>query len=995
MSDEQTGWLHIHESVGPLGSLGEAGRSIAFAPNEDDQLAQGTIGTVYQLLDPDDPDGPLHVVKVFSANDPDLREEFEGEYAVISDIRARLIDPVAVPPMARATLGDDGQPALVMPYYDEMLLLSRHARQLIHQGDWLAIETLVLNTMIAFTEAMIALRDTNRTCVDRKAKDFYWDGEHLTVLDWNLVGGITPAACATELQLLASVWYEVLTGTYATLRLDPMDDSMWQHRRVESVEGGVISVGLRIVMEAAQQLPIEQRFANLNGLPDYALVLPHLQRWLELVSNGLETLSRGAVADFVAGLPEPMQNTELALLIYTDLAWRLGNDGLAATRASMMGLTPDVEVTVTGDQALIEAIRGYDITQAQAMAREQLYNATDQQRYREAAHKTRWVLLLNVMAATRRAGTVGDSVRRSLVEVATTLLHDPADDRADKLNTAEKVLGKVKEDIDRLRDEARYSAALETLDRVMEEVLLRRDALYLRRQERVETQISNIDALLQHAERVGYLASAEEPPTETLLHAIVPHFDVLGHFNALLNDGTITLQDDTLQNLLTLSPDLARFDDDLAFEWRIKDYREYARYRLRFMPPTPQPEALLDALMTGQGLIETVPASMRVSLQNVVEANVKAAATLLVEQTAPRTRAAYESMVPLANYMTTQRMFLSNIFGNNRWQRLVAPYLDRLDQATNFYQRWDALLIGNTLRLAIINRHEAAVLLGDVLRLMDEFAPYQDDEGEWQVIVDLRELMDGAESGQTAADWHNFVTDLIEKTQAQRDAMEHISADLEARREVMGEVEAMVAALNQTIVEADTKFDELTDERKTLGGLILQMSERLNGTDGEIGLLQQLREAETGIETVKERINAYPDPEKPSVDETTLALVDERLAALQAQLSATQAAVNAQAWNAFSLRLERLEGEVSFSDPAVYAEEIGELHERLLQVAPDAYPADTQERLETLLKRWRGSLRTSLSAYPGLRRNDIEDFMVDYDNRVDALLGASHDLLGG
>lgn len=265
--------------------------------------------------------------------------------------------------------------------------------------------------------------------------------------------------------------------------------------------------------------------------------------------------------------------------------------------------------------------------------------------------------------------------------------------------------------------------------------------------------------------------------------------------------------------------------------------------------------------------------------------------------------------------------------------------------------------------------------------------------------------MDGEYSGQSVQDWRNFITELMHETRQERANLQALSTELEQRRTALRDVELEIKTFTDGVDGAKADMEKLTRQRKTLGGLFLQMGERLNGTDGKAGLLGQVRDLQGIVDGLRGQLGELGITLEPTAapaaatatapDEGALQALHASLMDLQQQVQVVEQALNEQWHLALSLRLERLEGDYNFSDPAAYAIELAELYERV-QLCPQAhYDDDVHARLGALLKRMRPAVRTSLQAYPGLAGSDVQAFMADFAARAELLLRTSRAKLQG
>ena len=283
-------------------------------------LGRGVLGAVYQGKADHPPHRALKVaIKVPHQpnSEPAFQEEFETMLHLSSAIQAENnTDFIYTPPILQGRR-DDGEIALVMPFYDSQQLLSSEIRRLLNAHEWIEAERIATDAAIGFCRVSAALHQIEKVCTDRKLKDFYlfssaedlatWNTgfldqiqseplRHVVIIDWNVLRDASSLKALVdgsghEIRLLGQLWQELFLGQIHTPPLHPFNDSEWVSLVSREIPDGALSIGLRLILKHATHPDTRRRFFNPDiGMPDPLRMAEALIGWQALLSQYADEL---------------------------------------------------------------------------------------------------------------------------------------------------------------------------------------------------------------------------------------------------------------------------------------------------------------------------------------------------------------------------------------------------------------------------------------------------------------------------------------------------------------------------------------------------------------------------------------------------------------------------------------------------------------------------------------------------------------------------------
>ncbi len=547
----------------------------------DHYLGSGAIGAVYRAYpageETSDGDNPPFVVKVKDRDSQATDDDFKLEYDVLKGIYEQATSDRAragIPAVASGLVERTGAPALLMPYYDddervETRLTEIFASEAVNQAIIKDAETLALEVARTYSQIMMALRASEYTVTDRKTKDFYWRDGQVVVLDWNVIGEMSPEYYEAEVGQLASLWHALLLNRAASARLVVHDDDRWQRIGVDQIDGGTVSVGFRLILAAARNTPVEQLFIY-EGQPSYVAVDACLAAWSTLVDTPYPateapadiTPDETAWARFVETLPLDAIDDTLRDLAYYDLQWRKAQladleahvdywwqqrqDCVQQLRARV---TDDIQTRIDGDDALLALLDNADVRGAETEAEKQAdaYRAAGEVAYAE--HKQRWVRVLTVMTTLLRAQQrIQQQARPLLRGIGLQMAQAPRLDQDNMIANVREKITTCRAIITELDDE-RYQSALDTLTMFDRELDLRERASQYRRTQAISDKLDILRKADAWVDEIDYL-SHHADAGQTLYDQVLPFNHVLVQIDHFLHADDHTTVIDRAQALL-------------------------------------------------------------------------------------------------------------------------------------------------------------------------------------------------------------------------------------------------------------------------------------------------------------------------------------------------------------------------------------------------------------------------------------------------------------
>lgn len=300
--------------------------TVIYDDNLDNRIGKGMVGAIYSTHD------GRYVVKV--PHTPATLTEFKTEYNILKSLweRYRFAERVPLPSVAwgqRDDMATDGG-VLVMPYYAS--LLSRSIQHLLADGNWIAAEEMAVRAALDYARVMETVRMLQRSCTDRKVKDFFLDEQgRLIIIDWNVLNPATPDFLAAELQVFGQLWHQLLLERIGSPPFKPFNDLLWLPREYPDVPGGFPSVGLRAILAVAVHTDIQRRFVDSSGYPSHTPLRRALEVWLALLVMNADELANNqpSLLDELSNLlPAPAAlSPEECETVWADLAWRVAGCG--------------------------------------------------------------------------------------------------------------------------------------------------------------------------------------------------------------------------------------------------------------------------------------------------------------------------------------------------------------------------------------------------------------------------------------------------------------------------------------------------------------------------------------------------------------------------------------------------------------------------------------------------------------------------------------------
>ena len=297
-------------------------------------LASGLIGTVFPARREDDPDEKI--VKAVKVPAPNLTKdlldkfwlEFETLFALNQTWGGQYHDEPSPFPAVDKGKKDDKEKteALVMDYVPDSEILSRVFKDIENPFER---ETKYLEAAFQYFQMLFVLHTAGYACPDRKTPDVRWHENRLAVLDWNVVTK-NPSTddIKQDYYLFGSMWTQFLTGKYAAVTLNVLDDEYW----------GDLSVGTRILLEKL----LQGQYADDGGVAsdiqrliecrkqDHAALaqtardsLGKIEGLEKKIQDVIKDKNKGGGSENLDG-NEKFDNEDLIALTKIDLAWHLG-----------------------------------------------------------------------------------------------------------------------------------------------------------------------------------------------------------------------------------------------------------------------------------------------------------------------------------------------------------------------------------------------------------------------------------------------------------------------------------------------------------------------------------------------------------------------------------------------------------------------------------------------------------------------------------------------
>jgi len=533
-------------------SFGSISLQDSFTYDSAKPIGEGQLGIVYRAKRENDPAFDF-VVKVPHLDSPEGTKELEDEYLILQQLWEKIRESdknKAVPHAALGSTAVDRRPMLVMPLYHQQL--SAVMREQISAGRAFEAEQLALKAIMGFADAMNALRRSEKTCTDRKTKDFFVHHDQPIVIDWNVLKPLDLDFYAAEVRLFGGIWYELLTGGGVPDDFNPFDDALWQYYDLPPVNGGSVSVGFRMAMVASVTQPTGNRFVNEKGEPDYRVLRDTLSRWQAVLNcdpTNTDRLTR-LVSDYVQSLPSPpnttLERSDAEGAVYTDVYWRLlyyqqnGEDNAPAFAQRTKALDQaQVERTARtfsyayeDDKLIVQKVLEGRLSSAQNITVQHIEDAAQVQDWQIVGHKRRWQHLLTILdlLLTAAANATRERARDLILDVASKLSQSPDQDTMADLDAVEAQMNELNTVLSEENPDIRALPAP-----VIEEIALRRQAIKFRGELNLRHAIKQGRALLDHLQTIPYLTFPAESSatTRTLLaDQIIP----LGRLIAALND---------------------------------------------------------------------------------------------------------------------------------------------------------------------------------------------------------------------------------------------------------------------------------------------------------------------------------------------------------------------------------------------------------------------------------------------------------------------------
>lgn len=310
-------------------------------------LASGLIGTVFPAWkDGDKRKTPVKAVKVRAPNlTDDLRKKFLLEFQTLINLNKKWEElhpskPSPFPIMEKVER-EDGTDILVMDYIPDEKIVSRVFKD---SKTSIELEARYLGAARQYIQMLRTLHQAGYTCPDRKTPDVRWHEDRLVVLDWNVVKekeNPLPEDIQQDYYLFGSMWHQFLTGRYASVNLNVLDDEYW----------GDLSIGTRVLLKSLLQgqyaddseSKIETYIGKLldwrgKDAPSLAILasksLEEIKRWEDEIQSLIKNRDENTPY-------EKFSDKDLDALTQVDLAWRLGGDSYQEDRGKLIRFIQD------------------------------------------------------------------------------------------------------------------------------------------------------------------------------------------------------------------------------------------------------------------------------------------------------------------------------------------------------------------------------------------------------------------------------------------------------------------------------------------------------------------------------------------------------------------------------------------------------------------------------------------------------------------------------
>lgn len=310
-------------------------------------LASGLIGTVFPAWkDGDERKKLVKAVKVRAPNlTDDLKKKFLLEFQTLSNLNKKWealhpSKPSPFPIMEKVER-EDGTDILVMDYIPDEKIVSRVFKD---SKTSIELEVRYLEAARQYIQMLRTLHQAGYTCPDRKTPDVRWHEDRLVVLDWNVVKekeNPLPEDIQQDYYLFGSMWHQFLTGRYAAVNLNMLDDEYW----------GDLSIGTRVLLKSLLQgqytddseSKIETYIGKLldwRGKDASTLAMVARKSWdeIKMLEDVIQSLlkSKQKEDSYIN-----FTDNDLDALIQIDLAWRLGGDVYQEDRGKLIQFIQD------------------------------------------------------------------------------------------------------------------------------------------------------------------------------------------------------------------------------------------------------------------------------------------------------------------------------------------------------------------------------------------------------------------------------------------------------------------------------------------------------------------------------------------------------------------------------------------------------------------------------------------------------------------------------
>ncbi len=472
-------------------------------------------------------------------NDEDKVAALVNEHQVMGDLRRRLhamsANPATIPLVALGEREPDRQRVLVMPFYDNTLLLSTQVRARLDRGAAIEAEHITLQAAIDFSHVLTALHTIQapRTCVDRKLKDFFLveeGGWHVVVIDWNVLTDLTPEFLASEFRLQGRLWHELLLETAGVVPFQPYDDQRWQNVTRDERAEGWVSLGLRLILAAVTGTTVDRLQSAQTTEVALIDLRDALMRWQALLLKPVEELepleanvARHYAADEQALLGDfvPLSSLE-AVAVLRDLLWRK-DPTPARLEARQQAIAAVRSHTEAAHERIVDLLQKGETGRAEQFVRTEQEAARAREEYVHWSHLERWTVLFGLLLKSRNRAIRG--LREELIGIWRELTSDPSEERLARLRD---LLGEAlaRLDQERLtgRDNVPDVAEVTALEQIGAEVDARLEAIRYR-QEKANSGSPQLrrrlDRILELAVQAHYLAPAHVPFEKTLLCSLL------------------------------------------------------------------------------------------------------------------------------------------------------------------------------------------------------------------------------------------------------------------------------------------------------------------------------------------------------------------------------------------------------------------------------------------------------------------------------------------